>query len=153
MCPKGDDPITLNQYNRKIQLDVTTSSLPIGGSIGFQFMGSTAFIMLGSAGSNSNCQVGLQMTGKFSSVNCAHTHVTSYHDTFTIEILQWPLVPAENNLYTNNGNPSIASFHCDITQTNSDTSCIFQDLQATLIKGFLVCIPYVNTVFNHLELL
>jgi len=137
MCPKGDDPITLNQFNRKLQLDVTTTSLPISGSIGFKFMGSTASILLGSASSNSNCKASLQVTGKFSAVNCVHTRVTSYHDMFTIEIQQWPLVPAENNLYTNNGNPPITSFYCDITQTNSDASCIFQDLQATLIKGFL----------------
>lgn len=40
MCPKADDPVTVNQDDRSILISVGTDSAdPIDGSLGFTFNG------------------------------------------------------------------------------------------------------------------
>ena len=145
MCPKGDDPITLNQFNRKFRLAVSSSNSILNGNLGIEFGDSTAYISIGSGASDSNCEAGLVTSGKFSQVACTHTQISSYSRQFEIEVLQWPLYGGENNLFFHRGNPLITSFYCDITQTNPDTICTFTDIVNYNLKGNL---KYKYYIYN-----
>jgi hypothetical protein len=132
MCPKGDDPLTLNQNNRQVLLTVTASAF--AGSLGIEFKGETSFISLTNP-SDSNCVAGLKTSGKIGIVGCEYTVVSGTEITFKITFYSWPTYSKENNLHSHNGNPLITDFYCDNTLSTNPVSCLFSDVQNTNIKG------------------
>jgi hypothetical protein len=116
-------------------IDITSSNLALTGTVGIEYGGKTAYILVDSSASSINCKSSLEVTGKLGGVNCVYTYVSAYAKRFLVEVVEWPLFPEENNLFVNNGNPPITAFYCDITQTNADTSCTFTDIVSSNIKG------------------
>ena len=135
MCSKGDDPLTLNQKYFEFSMQVTSTALALSGYVGLEFMGVTSFLAVGASASNSSCSTSLQASGRFQNVRCSYSMLSSYVDKFTIRVLAWPQQPGLNNLYSHNGNPSITDFFCDISQTNSDSQCLFTAIVNTNLVG------------------
>jgi hypothetical protein len=133
MCPKGDDPVTDNQFYRKITLMVTTDS-HFQRKLGITFQGSTTFISLNSP-SSSDCKTQLELNPKFSEINCDYEYIDSKTFALNITFIKFPTQPYENNLYTHNGNPLITDFLCDISHTKDDVECHFSNVYDDNIKG------------------
>lgn len=138
MCPKGDDPKTINQNYRSIQLLVASSgSFDLEGRLGIQFMGTKVEITLGSETTSERCTSELAFHGMFGHVNCEYTYINRLTEVFNITFYSWPTQPLDNNLYTHTGNPSIYDFYCDVTEITRFTTCTFTDVQAHNIRGKL----------------
>lgn len=137
MCPKSDDPLTVNSNYKTIQLQVRGPK-DFSGKLGIVFEGETTYIPL-SVASNEVCETQFENSKKFTDVSCTYSLTTSGHydtRTFIISIHSWPISPQENNIYTHNGNPSMNEFRCDITSlTSSLVTCTFTDLISTDIPG------------------
>jgi hypothetical protein len=133
MCPKGDDPITVDQ-NYKVFLLTVTGGGAVSGTLGLEFYGRTSYISLSPA-SSSDCVAGLEASGSYGFVACDATTVAVDNIQFKITIYSWPLYPAENNLYSHDGNPDISQFMCDTSQTSGFVSCNFTDIVNTNIRG------------------
>ena len=127
MCPKGDDPLTINQNYRTFQLTVKTSDNSFTGSLTLKFEGGTASFSLANP-SSTDCRLGLENSGLFGYINCQYSYITSYSMLFTITIYSWPIYPQQNNLHSHDGNPLISEFYCDVTSTSSKVSCEFYDV-------------------------
>lgn len=147
MCPKGDDPITINQYYRSISLTIIeTGYYDLKGTINIIFMGFKHKLRLYQSTSES-CTVDLSNNGKFGEVLCVLTKVNRQHFIYTLTFLSWPLFPKDNNFFSHFGNPSIDGFYCDVSELTGEvidtkhhsiaftTSCVFKDLVASDIRG------------------
>jgi hypothetical protein len=136
MCPKSDDPVTVNQVHRQIQLDVVDGggSGSFTGLLGISFQGSTSYITLGSPSSD-NCEAVLEANAKFDDVTCTYTSVSSTARRFVITFVSWPKLPQENNIYTHNGNPASTDFLCDVSKTDSTIQCTYSDVVSTNLRG------------------
>lgn len=144
MCPKGDDPLTINQNDRSIRIRVSTNSpYNLGGKLGLTFMGETVFFSL-THGSDADCTEALAFHGKFGHVQCTYTRLNDYIAFFDMTFYSWPTFPKENNLYAHDGNPSRYDFYCDSSFAVPLTFCEFTDNQASNIRGACAqCLPVV----------
>ena len=131
MCPKGDDPLTVDQNYYKFQITVTGSST-LSGQLGIIFEGRTTYISLNNP---SHCGDALQQGGSFGYVGCSWTYHSSTSYSFNITVYSWPTFPSENNLFSHNGNPPISHFRCDTGQASSVSSCHFAALYTTNVRG------------------
>jgi hypothetical protein len=135
MCPKGDDPLTINQNYRSIHMRVrSTGSRNLVGQLGLTFMGKTVMITVGDS-SASQCTQELAFHGNFGNVLCSVTQIDRLQFEFTITFYSWPTYPKTTNLYSHDGNPSKFDFFCDVSQVTGPTTCVFTDLQTTNIQG------------------
>jgi len=135
MCPKGDDPLTINQNYRSIKLRVaSTGSYELEGKLGLGFMGTKTTITLSDLVAG-QCTEELAFKGMFGNVLCEVEKVNWRVYEFTITFYSWPTYPKTNNLFSHNGNPSRLDFFCDLTHVTSLTSCRFTDIEATNIQG------------------
>jgi len=143
MCPKGDDPITVNQNNRQILLTVKgpQSQLKFSGILGIVFYGEISVFDVNSPSSN-DCILKLQTNKFFGTVDCTYTYISSNQIQYLITILTWPVNTKENNLHYHNGNPSISDFFCDTSLTGADVTCKFTDLVSSNVKGKLLSIHH-----------
>lgn len=139
MCPKGDDPMTMDQSYRQIQMTVTRSTGgALHGTIGMIFQGKISYISLTNP-SDTDCMTGLTNSRSYGLVGCTYTNSSSHKYVFNIIFYSWPSYPTENNLYFHDGNPPIASFSCDTLLTDSGVVCSFSDVVSTNIQGTFVC--------------
>lgn len=137
MCPKGDDPVTVNQEHRQIQLDVTDAGASFTGHLGLTFQGSTSYLSLGDP-SSLDCETVLEMNPKFEDVTCVYTAQSATVSRFDITFVAWPRLPKENNLHFHTGNPDITEFLCDVTRTDSTVTCAFTDVVSSNLRGELM---------------
>lgn len=135
MCPKADDPVTTDQFNRKIGL-IITSETKLQGTLGIKLFGSTSYISLTSP-SNINCKNGMELSNQIESVICNYTVITNKHHNIEVTFTAWPTINVpDNNIYSNNGNPNINDFFCDASGSNSTgLLCTFYDIISQNIKG------------------
>jgi hypothetical protein len=148
MCPKGDDPLTDSQNQRRISLIVTGPS-HFEGSLGFSFQAEKTMLPITDTISDSTIQNLLENSKKIGSVSCIHqvTHAgTTTTHTIILTFLSWPIGrPPQNNFYRHNGNPPISDFTCDTSLMDTSVSCSFSDIQTTHLKGvdfyllFFIC--------------
>ena len=133
MCPKADDPITVNQYDRAIGISIQSHnhSMPLEGSVGITLYGETSYISLTYA-SNENCQYAMQNSSRIGTVICNYTVNTASHQEITISFTSWP--PFADDIYPNDGNPAIGDFICN-PSTKYVSSCMLYDVQFRQIKG------------------
>jgi hypothetical protein len=148
MCPKGDDPLTINQNFRSIQWDVYVGQV-FRGKVGLEFQGTKVYLPFEGI-SSEYCSDLLSFSGKFGLVGCKFISNVGYHMTFELTFYNWPIYPKDNNLFINNGNPSIYEFFCDITYANPSTKCTFSDLISDDVIGMAlfffvlrcICFPF-----------
>ena len=133
MCPKGDDPITINQESRSFAVDVIGLA-GLDGYVAIQFQAVKILLDLKSP-SSVQCESAFESSPKFRDVSCLFTFISSSHYRFTVAVLEWPLTPAENNLYAHDGNPRLSDFMCDVSLATTAVRCNFTDVKASNIKG------------------
>lgn len=136
MCPKGDDPITINQNHRQILLTVTgpQSQLQFSGLLGVVFFGEISVLDIYNP-SSTDCILKLQSSSYFGTVDCSYTYISTNKIQYLITFLTWPVNTKENNLHYHDGNPSISDFFCDTSLANTGVSCKFTDLVSSNVKG------------------
>lgn len=138
MCPKGDDPLTLNQNYRSIRVRITTEYFRFNaGPLGIEFQGTKVYLDLTNP-SSEKCATQMSNHGKFGQVGCEYVRYGDLDDQFTFTFYNWPLYPVDNNLYTNDGNPSIYEFFCDISLT-TNVLCEFTDVSTENIREYATC--------------
>jgi|LauGreStaDraftv2_3_1035109.scaffolds.fasta_scaffold46044_2 hypothetical protein len=139
MCPKGDDPITINQNNRQILLTVSgpTSQLQFTGLLGIVFFGEISVLDINNP-SSTDCILKLQSSSYFGTVDCTYTYVSTNQIQYLITFLTWPLNTKENNLHYHDGNPPISEFFCDTSLANTGVQCKFTDLVNSNVKGIIL---------------
>jgi hypothetical protein len=130
----------MNQNYRKIRLTVYTSDP--SGSLGIEFLGTTTYMSLSTITSKA-CETALESSDKIGDVACTYTEVSSAVHQFDITFYSWPTFVKENNLHSNDGNPAISEFYCDVSQVGSSTYCEFTDVQNSEIRGTCVASSFV----------
>lgn len=135
MCPKGDDPMTESQNSRSIQLSVSAPT-PLSGILALNFQDEPSFINLNSR-SALQCELAMEANPKFEDVLCEYTEFDSNSVFYNITILEWPVYPAENNIYYHNGNPGDSEFLCDTTFTAGDIECRVASSYVDDVQGIL----------------
>jgi hypothetical protein len=164
MCPKGDDPLTPDQQDRRIGLRISmsnsTRSIPSGNgaSIGIRLYGVTSFIQLPDLAGNAStaqllasnqCRIALESSSRLGRVLCNYTIVSPSAHLLDITFLSWPSIGAnDNNIFPNSGNPLITDFFCDVSRSeipsspahNSTIRCEFFDIEFDNIKGLFVAL-------------
>mmetsp|Transcript_37114 Transcript_37114/g.100166 ORF Transcript_37114/g.100166 Transcript_37114/m.100166 type:complete len:409 (-) Transcript_37114:25-1251(-) len=122
MCPKGDDPLTENQYYRMI--NVTTNATAVSANL----------------------------NGTFEVTFDGHSfefpaNASKWTARWTVEFVSWPSNPAQNNYFNHQGNPPLSSFTCDTTSARAmkfgkivgNASCYFGDVQNSNIREYKDC--------------
>ena len=137
VCPKGDDPWTVGQNNREINLRINSpNNSTLSGQLGIEFYGITSYISLTNT-SNSSCEENLQLSSQIGTVSCNYTIISPWEYLLGMAFLTWPTYVPDNNIFINNGNPLIDDFYCDVSLTNTGnlTECHFSDVVNENIKG------------------
>jgi len=149
MCPKGDDPMTINQNNKKIKLVLyadDNGATGLSGSIIVGFQGQE--VAFAADATAAQCESTWESLDNVDDVTCtrALTGGGAYTAEYEVEFVAFPLFPSENNLHKHNGNPPIASFSCDTTNAaqvgtglTGGVSCTFSDLVNSNIKEYQTC--------------
>lgn len=152
MCPKGDDPITINQNNLQILLTVSgpQSQAQFTGVLGIVFFGEISVFDMNSP-SSSDCTLKLQTNPYFGTIGCTYTYINNYQIQYVITFLTWPMNTKENNLHYHDGNPAISDFFCDTSLTSTGVTCKFTNL----VSSNLIGMHNLSTFFfnSHLILL
>jgi len=136
MCPKGDDPLTVDQSYRAIQLRVQNyGATTLLGKLGLVFMGTTTEVSLDST-SSSICTEELAFRGSFGHLTCIYEKINDFTAQFTLAFYSWPVTPTENNLFSHDGNPSKHDFYCDVSSVEyGRPMCTFTDITSSNIRG------------------
>lgn len=142
MCPKGDDPLTVNQNYREILLTVQSSSASLSGSLGVEFLGQRSILSLSNP-SGPNCIKGLEQSDFITSVNCTFMMASSNRYLYNITFIKFPTFTKENNFHTNDGNPLVTDFYCDGSLASSGVTCVFTDVVNTGLRGELAAVSHV----------
>ena len=142
MCPKGDDPLTLNQEHYYFTLRVWSAE-PLTGTLGVDFQDEVSNFQLDGPTSR-QCVAALEASGKFKQVACDLTQVSSLEYIYNMTVLEWPLSPKENNLYSHDGNPSSRDFHCDTSLVSVRASCEITTPDAGNFRGMLQVLLCAN---------
>ncbi|GMI35358.1 hypothetical protein TeGR_g3805, partial [Tetraparma gracilis] len=146
MCPKADDPVTINQNSRRISLTLVSTGSALGGTLKVRYLGHTAEFDLGSVAGQSAayCKQQWEKLDNVETVTCAVANqaaatLRSYNVTFD----KFPEYPAENNFFRHTGNPALTAFTCDtsgVTVTGGAlTACHVKDLVSTDVKEYEFC--------------
>lgn len=139
MCPKGDDPFTLAKDFRTIEIATSASAGSLDGLMKFSF-GDTYFYFPADASlwDSSDCEADLKAMASVDEARCSRSAVNGDGGaTYTIEFLEFPMFPVDNNIYFNDGNPPNSYFKCETYKVTSGTNpvCTITDVVATSIPG------------------
>ena len=148
MCPKGDDPYSMNQEYSSINLAIRKSSgTAFSGTIGIEFQNEVLLLSLTTAVLTDGCTAAFASSSKFSSVLCSCTKSLAVFWQCDIVFQAWPVLPTDNNLFTHEGNPKSSEFSCDISNAEpSDVYCTFSDTDSNAdLKG-----AWPSYLFNHI---
>ena len=122
MCPKGDDPITFHNGYYTIQISTSVTEGVLSGYFLFYFQDqSFRFPAFYSSWSAQACQESFQNLPNIKKVNCTVMEYNSVSGaaTYLVEIIKFPTLPYENNIYNHDGNPSVSDFYCNTRLANS----------------------------------
>ena len=145
MCPKNTDPWVNTAVDRVIGWNIhsVNNSTQLEGSIGIKLYGVTSYLALANM-TNDTCVAALETSDQIGRVACGVSIPDPYTVQITLTFLSWPStnIP-DNNIYTNDDNPAITDFSCDVSQValpasaahNSTILCQFYDVVSENIKG------------------
>ena len=142
MCPKGDDPFTSFTNYRTITISLRTTSM-IGGNVQLWVNGQVLFFpAYWGSWSVAQCEASFATLANVASVVCSHSQKNLLDSIgnvdWTIAFTKFPMVPFENNIYTNNGSLPLSTFVCHthlITGTNP--TCTITDITVATLPGKL----------------
>lgn len=136
MCPKGDDPLTINQHDFEFALVVTSNS-NVTGTLGVEFQGESIYLDLLNP-SSLNCKLAFERSVKFKEISCEFQDISPLEFRYNITVVAWPVLPKENNLYSHQGSPALSEFHCDKVRAGDNVECAFVAARTSNIKGMLL---------------
>ncbi|GMI56738.1 hypothetical protein ScalyP_jg5472, partial [Parmales sp. scaly parma] len=150
MCPKNDDPVTINQNSRKIMVRLNGDGHSFGGKLKVSFLGHTAEFGLGSQLTTAYCKQQWEKLSNVDKVSClveegnSHTALLEGRNTtFNVTFNSFPIYPSENNFFSHTGNPPLAAFTCDTSEVTvaggSSKSCVIKDLVNADVKEYEFC--------------
>ncbi|CAM9943915.1 unnamed protein product, partial [Hapterophycus canaliculatus] len=133
MCPKGDDPLTIDQADRALLLRTIAEEGPLSGELTVTFNGeSTIFDANAHRTGDRECASALQALPNIDRVTCTRGAVSEYGGAdYLVSLLRFPTIPWENNRYGHLGNPGLEAFSCNISsEANSfaSSSCEIVDV-------------------------
>ena len=136
MCPKGFDPFSGFLNYRTIQILISSNGLTLSDYLKFKFNGySFSMPANGNQWTSAKCENAFESLPNINEVKCTQGIISALGETnYTIEFLKFPIIPYENNIFSNNGNPILSNFQCDISTTDTNTLC-------TLIDGYNSIVP------------
>lgn len=149
MCPKGDDPLTLDQEPYFFTV-LISSDEDLSGTLGIHFQGGVSNFQLDGPTSR-QCKAALEASGNFKSVECTFMEISSKMYSYNISEVVWPISPKENNLYSHSGNPSSSDFHCDGSLVAGWVSCHFttpSESDAIIGKKLYVLFSFAIMLLN-----
>ena len=115
MCPKGDDLLTPHTGHRTIKLTVNSQSKlrRLSGHFQFQFNGeSFLFPPIRDNFLAADCEAAFEGLRNVKDVNCSVT-ADEYQNSYVVSFLQFPVLPYENNIFSNDGSPPLSAFSCN----------------------------------------
>jgi hypothetical protein len=132
---------------RSIILETGASSGTLGGYFKFSFNGQ-AFSFPANAAywQDADCELSVESLPNVHTATCAVTSSGRHGATsYLISFLTFPTYPYENNMYTNDGNPSIDDFACDSTGVTgaSGVTCVLSDVAGTALPGSFIDILFI----------
>ena len=135
MCPKGDDPVSSFHDYRSITITTSIYSGYLGGNFRLDFNDQTlAFPANGHDWSSSSCKETLQGLPNVGIISCTQGTVSLQGETsYVITFQTWPVYPFENNIRTNDGNPLLSDFECDVAYASgAGPGCVITDTVAVV---------------------
>ena len=118
MCAKADDPLTINQNFRALNIGVAAADgSGLQGLVIFHFLGYTTSHSA-SRVSGIVCEEAWEALDNVDDVDCLSEPFAGgaiYNVTFK----QWPIEPMENNFFSHTGNPGLTNFTCDVSGASS----------------------------------
>eukprot|EP00617_Octactis_speculum_P017428 CAMPEP_0185770852 /NCGR_PEP_ID=MMETSP1174-20130828/61538_1 /TAXON_ID=35687 /ORGANISM="Dictyocha speculum, Strain CCMP1381" /LENGTH=513 /DNA_ID=CAMNT_0028456465 /DNA_START=132 /DNA_END=1669 /DNA_ORIENTATION=+ len=141
MCPKADDPITIDQDDRSISINMTASST-LSGTVRVAFNGQVASFSAGnfSTVTSAECSRAFTNLKNVEEASCVATQWQESSVEYTVTFNEWPMFPEENNIHSHTGNPPISSFTCDISDVSgTDVSCRISDVVNENTKEYVYC--------------
>jgi hypothetical protein len=147
MCPKGDDPITLNQnkYSFELSLDSVSTADSLSGDLILHFQDDHITLPIDSDFNNVTCYDAFLSSKKIKNVTCLYQNISRTSLTLRVTVNSWPLFPQQNNIYTHNGVPEITDFTCDTSKMASAVTCNFSPVFPSNIEG--ACLPLPLLLF------
>jgi EGF-like domain len=147
MCPKGVDPLTFYSSYRAITITTSADSGLLRGSLKFTFNGeSITFPANARQWSSTQCKAAFESLPNIGMVTCSRsTKFNQYSGSvYAIQFRQFPVLPYENNVYMNDGNPNLINFQCDTRFVTGavNPTCVIADVQAVdLPSKYALCTP------------
>ncbi|CAN0170479.1 unnamed protein product [Ascophyllum nodosum] len=145
MCPKDDDPVSIDQNDRAILVSVGTDfGGLLEGSLTFTFNGHSTVIdtnIFSNVLADALCEEAFERLGNVNDVKCGTTPLTNGGMQMNISLVSFPLMPAENNIFYHTGNPDLSAFTCDVSEAYPAglVDCNITDVQSTNIKEYEFC--------------
>ena len=151
-CPKAYNPLTVHDDTPRRSVILTVGladDVPgkVGGNLIFEFNKDT--VAFSPLSSGEQCKEFIEKLPGVKSVNCIkETHSLPY--VFNIEFTEFSVSTIENNIYTHNGNPSLADFYCENSNmmgTNTENEipqdaevyCTLSDLNVDGLPEYAEC--------------
>lgn len=145
MCPKGDDPFTAHVDYKTITLTTGATSGTLAGEFQFYFNGEYFYFNAdANSFSEAECEAAFEDLKNVRDVSCSRGTIDGNGGaTYTVEFIEFPINPFENNVYTHYGDPDISSFQCVTDKvTSGDTpTCTLTDVAVGTIPGRSVVSP------------
>lgn len=151
ICPKGDDPLSVFTDYRSIKIKAKATRGIMAGFFKFSFNGqSISFPADSRTWTTQECQNTFQMLPNVQTVQCSFAAPTDHHGTteYLIQFRAFPVLPFENNIYVNDGNPPNSAFVCDTASVvGSDTvTCTITDVAVNLLPGKMLFFGFLLLV-------
>jgi hypothetical protein len=123
------------------------SDVPSQGNYKFSFNGQSISLPT-TRWSNTECEIALSAFTNLAGTSCEVTRNGRYGGYTLYLQLAFPVVPAENNVYSHEGDPGLYSFSCDTSSvvTAGVATCTVLDSAATNYPGFYKTVFFPTTL-------
>lgn len=136
MCPKGDDPFTPFTDYPTIYIKVD-QFLTASGSYRFRFDGQSIALPTSQI-ADQDCETLFLQLPNLADVECSVAKNGRYGGyIISLQIIAFPTLPYQNNIYNHEGNISPSSFSCDNSgvSTSGTASCTISTVAIDLLPG------------------
>ena len=150
MCPKSDDPVTINQNSRQVMIRLNGDGHSFSGKLKVSLLGYTSEFNLNAQQTTAYCKQQWEKLENVETVSClvseGNPHASALEGrnaTWNVTFDKFPIHPMENNFFSHTGNPPLSAFTCDISEVvvngGSSKNCVIKDLVNTDIKEYEFC--------------
>jgi EGF-like domain len=134
MCPKGVDPLTFYSEYRAITLVTSAQGGFLQGEMTFSFNGqSFTFPANARKWTSAQCKAAFETLPNIGNVSCSRSTKFNVYNggSYDIQFRMFPIIPYENNVYMNNGNPPLINFQCNTKYVTGavNPTCTLTDIQ------------------------